>query len=107
MIVTEYMENGSLDTFLRVRSSFVFSFTAHPPGLSDWRRGWFLLLSLTATAIPAREMCALGSHLYSRHQLQGIVPSSMGKGRDTSLSCMSEVLGGQEVGSGTRQRHWG
>lgn len=53
MIVTEYMENGSLDTFLRVRSSFVFLFLAHPPGLSDWRRGWFLLLSLMATVTPA------------------------------------------------------
>jgi len=53
MIVTEYMENGSLDTFLRVRSSLVFLFIAHPAGLSEGRTGWLLLLSLAAPAIPA------------------------------------------------------
>lgn len=110
MIVTEYMENGSLDTFLRVRSSFVFLFLAHPPGLSDWRSGWFLLLSLMATVTPARQWCALGSHLSSRHQLQGIMASSPEwhcKGRGTCLSGVSEVLGGQEVGWGDKREALG
>lgn len=62
MIVTEYMENGSLDTFLRVRNLYFHSL--HVP----W--GWFLLLSLEATETPVLER-AVGAGLSPVQQTQG------------------------------------
>lgn len=101
MIVTEYMENGSLDTFLRVRSKFVFSFTAHPLGL-----------------VPApqphshcvRESCGCWAVTFpadtgSRHcvWLAGVPLQKQGQQPEH----LSEALRGQEVGRGTSRRHWG
>lgn len=95
MIVTEYMENGSLDTFLRVRSSPGSLLPAHCPGLRDCRRGRFLLLSITATMSPVPEHLALGPHLFSR---PGLHPhSSTAKAGTPAWAVCQRHWGGPEL----------